>query len=141
MTQDFGKAIKHASICMTTAMDNYAKQFGLTGNQMSIIDFIGTREVLQREIEAEFGIQRSTTTVTLQRMEKAGLITRTAVAGDTRQKVVRLTSKASRLCEAVAAYIGGQQQAMTSAFSEAEQATFFKMLTAFTQLNQGDAHA
>ncbi|WP_225350189.1 MarR family transcriptional regulator [Lacticaseibacillus pantheris] len=68
-------------------MDNYAKQFGLTGTQMSILDFIGTRtDVLQRDIETEFNIQRSTATVTLQRMEKQDLVERHPSPNDSRQK-------------------------------------------------------
>ncbi|KRM87987.1 MarR family winged helix-turn-helix transcriptional regulator [Lacticaseibacillus thailandensis] len=72
-----GKIIKHATNQMNQSMDQYAKQFGLTGTQMSIIDFIGThKRVLQRDIEREFNIQRSTATVALQRMERAALIHR-----------------------------------------------------------------
>ena len=43
---------------------------------MAIIDFItnhANHEVFQRDIEHEFEIQRSTTTVLLQRMEKKAL--------------------------------------------------------------------
>ncbi|WP_156314363.1 MarR family winged helix-turn-helix transcriptional regulator [Lacticaseibacillus camelliae] len=96
--QNFGMVIKQATNQMNKHMDTYAKQFGLTGSQMSIIDFVGNHgQVLQRDIEAEFAIQRSTATLTLQRMEKSGLIQRTAAATDARQKAVSLTPKATKL--------------------------------------------
>ena len=138
--QNFGRVIKQATNQMNKHMDTYAKQFGLTGTQMSIIDFVGNHgQVLQRDIEAEFAIQRSTATLTLQRMEKSGLIKRSASTTDARQKAVSLTPKANKLKQKITAYILGQQQAMEQAFTPAEQAVFNRMITTFIQLN-GGAH-
>lgn len=138
---DYGKAIKHATNQMNRRMDAYAKQYDLTGTQMSILDFIsGQAHVLQRDIEAEFNIQRSSATVTLQRMEKRGLITRTPSASDARQKEVHLTAKAKQVAAAVASYISEQQAQMIAHFSEAERATFEHMLQYFTDLNGGNHH-
>lgn len=139
MTVNYGKLVKQACNQMNRAMDEYARASGLTGTQMSIIDFIGSKSaVLQRDIEAEFNIQRSTASVLLQRMEARELVTRQAVAGDARQKAVRLTPKAERLHEMVAVYIAKQQSAMTSEFTPAECATFVRMLQYFIQLNHGE---
>lgn len=133
---DYGKLVKQASNQMSKGMDAYARQFGLTGTQMSIIDFIGNQpDCLQRDIEQEFNIQRSTTTVALQRMEKAGLIRRVSAAGDARQKTVTLTAKAQALHETVGAYIAKQQRAMNEAFSPEDCATFTRMLQYFIELN------
>ncbi|MFD1484047.1 MarR family winged helix-turn-helix transcriptional regulator [Lacticaseibacillus baoqingensis] len=133
---DYGKLLKHATNQMNKAMDAYAKQFDLTGMQMSIIDFVGQHEqVLQRDIETEFNIQRSTATVALQRMEARGLISRTIAADDARQKMVRLAPKAQALYHTVTAYIAQQQTAMTTAFTPAQRALFVQMLQYFTELN------
>lgn len=138
--QNFGMVIKQATNQMNKHMDTYARQFGLTGTQMSIIDFVGNHgQVLQRDIEAEFAIQRSTATLTLQRMEKSGLIQRTAATTDARQKAVSLTTKATNLKRKITAYIQGQQQAMEKTFTPTEQAVFNRMITYFIQLN-GGAH-
>lgn len=138
---DFGKLIKQATIQMNRNMDTYAKQYGLTGTQMSILDFLsGHPQALQRDIEAEFNIQRSTATVTLQRMEKAGLITRAPATTDARQKAVSLTTKAQDLSGAVGTYIAQQQRSMTTRFSATEQATFTAMLQYFIELNGGQNH-
>ncbi|KRK39873.1 MarR family winged helix-turn-helix transcriptional regulator [Loigolactobacillus bifermentans] len=133
---DYGKLLKHATNQMNKGMDAYAKQFDLTGTQMSIIDFIGNQQqVLQRDIEAEFNIQRSTATVALQRMEKRGLVVRQPAATDGRQKTVVLTAKAQQLHQVVSQYIAKQQNAMNAAFTPAECETFVRMLQYFITLN------
>lgn len=137
---DYGKLIKLAANQMNRRMDAYAKQYGLTGTQMSILDFLASHpHALQRDIEAEFNIQRSTATVTLQRMEKAELITRVPAA-DARQKEVHLTNKAQELSSDVAAYIAHQQASIVTHFSAEEQATFTAMLQYFIELNGGNHH-
>lgn len=134
---DYGKLLKYATNQMNKGMDAYAKQFDLTGTQMSIIDFIGNQQqVLQRDIEAEFNIQRSTATVALQRMEKRGLVVRQPSATDGRQKTVVLTAKAQQLHQVVSQYIAKQQNAMNTAFTPAECETFVHMLQYFIKLNE-----
>ena len=94
----FGGLLKQANNNMLRHLDQFAKQYDLTGNQMAIIDFItnyANHEVFQRDIEHEFEIQRSTTTVLLQRMEKKGLIERYTSSKDARQK--RLFSRIRQL--------------------------------------------
>lgn len=139
--QNFGMAIKQATNQMNKHMDLYAKHYGVTGTQMSILDFVGKHAaVLQRDIEAEFAIRRSTATLTLQRMEKYGLITRKPAEHDGRQMAVTLTPKATKLRVAVTTYIEHQQQAMEEAFTPAERAVFARMITYFIQLNGGGSH-
>ncbi|WP_461226772.1 MarR family winged helix-turn-helix transcriptional regulator [Lacticaseibacillus suihuaensis] len=136
---DYGKLIKHAANQMARGMDAYAKRFDLTGMQMSIIHFLANHPAaLQRDIEAEFNIQRSSATLLLQRMERAGLITRTPAAHDARQKAVVLTAKAKGVQDGVSAYIAAQQAAMTTAFTPQQRALFVQMLTQFTQITGSD---
>lgn len=133
---DYGKLVKLASNQMSKGMDAHAKKYGLTGTQMSIIDFIGDQHAcLQRDIEQEFNIQRSTATVALQRMEKAGLVERVVSAKDARQKEVMLTPKAEGLHAMVSGYIAKQQAAMNQAFTPEECDTFTRMLEYFIKLN------
>lgn len=137
MDMNFGKLVKKATNQMNKAMDEYAKAYDLTGMQLSVIDFIGNSDaVLQRDIEAQFGIQRSTVSVMLKRMEARGLVTRTDFDGDARQKAVGLTIKAQELHAVASAYIAAQQAQMTAAFTPAQQATFIEMLNYFIELNR-----
>lgn len=139
--QDYGKLLKKATNQMNKAMDAYAKQFGITGMQMSFIDYLNEHpDSLQRDLEAEFNIQRSTATVALQRMEARELVVRKPAPRDARQKTVTLTAKAQGLSQRVAAYIANQQAGMNAAFSDAQRTTFVKMLTYFIKLNGGEQH-
>ena len=136
MMANYGKQLKHATNQMNRALDNYARQYGVTGGQMSILDYLGSHEhVLQRDIETEFGIQRSTMTVTLQRMEKAGLIYRQESATDARQKTVNMRAKAREIKGLATSYIDQQQHAMETRFSPAELQVFEEVLQYFTDLN------
>ena len=88
-----GRLLKVASNQMSREFDNFAIQFDLTGQQMSILDFLGNqseedsgKEISQTMIELEFNIRRSTTTEILQRMEKRQLIKRKASPTDARSK-------------------------------------------------------
>lgn len=80
----------------------------MTGVQGHIIGFLchnADRELFQRDIEAAFGIRRSTATGILQLMEKNGFLRREPVDYDARLKKLVLTPKALALNESVVARI------------------------------------
>ena len=127
----FGRLLKQANNNMMRHFDQFAKQYDLTGNQMSIIDFItnhADQEIFQRDIEHEFEIQRSTTTVLLQRMEKKGLIQRHTSSKDARQKAVVLTDKALSIASACQSYLRKEEEEFVQLFSDEERDIFFKIL-------------
>lgn len=98
---------------------------------MSIIDFLSQgvkEEYFQQDIEKEFNIQRSTTTVLLQRMEKKVLIYRQVSQQDARQKSVYLTEKAQGLVEECRSYFRNQERELEKNFSEEDIAIFEKIL-------------
>lgn len=89
---------------MSRSMDAYAGQYGLTGTQMSIIDFLGeSQNRTQRDIEMEFDIRPSTTTKILQCMEASGLVAVKWDPRDGHQRIIALTAKARGLQTAVRA--------------------------------------
>lgn len=123
--------VKKASNQLGREFDQFAKPFDLTGMQMSIIDFISyglKEEYFQQDIEKEFNIQRSTTTVLLQRMEKKELIYRQVSQKDARQKSVHLTQKAQDLVAECRSYFQLQEKELEERFSEDEIAIFEKIL-------------
>ncbi|MCI1893151.1 MAG: MarR family winged helix-turn-helix transcriptional regulator [Lactobacillus sp.] len=138
MTENYGRSIKLAANHMTQNMDAYAQQFDLTGTQMSILDFIvhAPAVCLQRDIEAEFAIRRSTATGLLKRMAARDLIVEQRYAGDTRQKQVTLTAKGQALQEATSAYIQRSQAAFVAAFSPAARAQFSEMLAYWRKVSE-----
>ena len=120
----FGRLLKQANNNMMRHFDQFAKRFGLTGNQMAVIDFIMNhekQEIFQRDIEHEFNIQRSTTTVLLQRMEKKGLIERHTSSKDARQKAVVLTDKAVKIASACQSYLRKEEKEFAQQFSAEER--------------------
>lgn len=131
MEKNIGRLVKKASNQLGREFDQFAKPFDLTGMQMSIIDFISyglKEEYFQQDIEKEFNIQRSTTTVLLQRMEKKELIYRQVSQKDARQKSVHLTQKAQDLVAECHSYFQLQEKELEERFSEDEIAIFEKIL-------------
>ena len=119
----FGGLLKQANNNMLRHLDQFAKQYDLTGNQMAIIDFITNHakyEVFQRDIEHEFDIQRSITTVLLQRMEKKGLIE-------------RFTSLKLRLFLPVKPILGQKRKSLSSNF-QPKREIFLKILQHYRNL-------
>jgi len=94
LSEDYGKRIKRAANLMSRSMDAYATKYGLTGTQMSIIDFLGeSQDHTQRDIEMEFDIRPSTTTKILQRMEASGLVAAKRDPRDGRQRIIAPTPR------------------------------------------------
>ena len=140
MHEDYGKRIKRAANLMSRSMDAYAARYGLTGTQMSIIDFLGeSQNHTQRDIELEFDIRPSTTTKILQRMETRGLIADRRDPRDGRQRIIAPTAKARGLQTAVRVYIEDQQKAMERRFDQHDLAAFDRVLAYFIALNSDDA--
>ncbi|MBI0136560.1 MULTISPECIES: MarR family winged helix-turn-helix transcriptional regulator [Bifidobacterium] len=140
MSEDYGKRIKRAANLMSRSMDAYAGRYGLTGTQMSIIDFLGeAQNHTQRDIEMEFDIRPSTTTKILQRMETSGLVAIKRDPRDGRQRIIALTAKARGLQTAVRAYITDQQTAMARRFDQRDLAAFDRVLAYFITLNSDES--
>ena len=140
MSEDYGKRIKRAANLMSRSMDAYAAQYGLTGTQMSIIDFLGeSQDHTQRDIEMEFDIRPSTTTKILQRMQTSGLVAAKRDPRDGRQRIIAPTAKARGLQKAVRDYIDSQQKAMDRRFNQRDLDAFDRVLAYFIALNSEDS--
>ena len=83
--------------------------------------------VFQRDIEKAFSISRSSATVTLQLMEKNGLIRRESVAQDARLKRIVLTQKARDLHRQIEADILAFESNLARGISEEEQEVFLRV--------------
>ncbi len=102
-----------------------------TGMQARIIGFLRFhegRELFQRDVEAEFGIRRSTATGILQLMEKNGLLRREPVAYDARLKRLVLTPKALALHDAVMARIRAAEGRAVAGIEPRELEQFFAVI-------------
>ena len=134
-----GRLIKQANNAMNQEMNAFAQQYGLTGTQMSIIDFLSYfpgNSCDQHQIENEFGIKRSTTTVLLQRMAKKNLIERYPSPEDRRQKIVTLTAEGQKLSSDVSAYITQYEEKLKADFSEQDLSKIKRFLSTMIEEKQ-----
>lgn len=138
MKQDlsmYGRLVKHASNMMSRHIDSFAAGYGLTGVQLSIIDFLGKypeQICLQRDIENEFAIRRSSATTLLQRMEKKGLVVRSIAKSDARQKQIQLTFKAQPFVKLNQRYMEARRASLEASFTAAELQNFTEILKFLT---------
>ena len=118
MARQRGYSAAHQDADRQTGMHGYLLRY-LYENQ--------ERDVFQRDIEKAFSISRSSVTVTLQLMEKNGLIRRESVAQDARLKRIVLTQKARDLHRQIEADILAFESNLARGISEAEQEVFLRV--------------
>lgn len=125
------KLIKQAATQIDRERDQFAKSLGITGVQMSTLDFISNQEdqiASQHAIEEEFDLRRSTVTIMIQRMEKHDLVRRIPNKNDKRQKLVTLTLKSEQILPKIKQYMINDDQEVREHFSEAELDVVKKVL-------------
>ena len=118
MARQRGYSAAHQDADRQTGMHGYLLRY-LYENQ--------ERDVFQRDIEKAFSISRSSVTVTLQLMEKNGLIRRESVAQDARLKRIVLTQKARDLHRQIEADILAVESNLARGISEEEQEVFLRV--------------
>jgi len=95
---------------------------GLTGKRGRLLNYIvevsQTRPLLQRELETEFTIRRSTATQLLQELERYGYIVRRPDEKDQRQRVIEPTKKAIDCHDKIMAELEEVHSKMTADFTE-----------------------
>lgn len=124
--KNIGQQIKETARAFNAVMDRFADQYGLTGTQLSLIDFLGKQpgqSCTQKQVEQEFNIRRSTTTVMLQRMVNRELIQRVTAPDDGRQKVIILTAKGQALVPVVGEFIARNDQSLAEVVDLAQLKT------------------
>lgn len=112
-------------------MNTNMQSLGLTGVQSRVMHYILVKSadgpVFQRDVEAVFGLSRSTATGILQSMEKNDLILRESVASDARLKSLIPTQKAAYLDAQVGEYLRNTEQCLTRGLSNAQLALFLRL--------------
>lgn len=126
-----GRLLRMATNGQDRSFNRFARQYDLTGNQMSVIDYLAHRPAntcSQQMVEREFNVKRSTTTLIVQRLAKRGLIEQQPSAQDRRQKVIALTPKGKQLAPTIRKYITQQEKQLRAAFTPAELQHFTTIL-------------
>ncbi|HJF53753.1 MAG TPA: MarR family transcriptional regulator [Limosilactobacillus coleohominis] len=124
------KLITQANTQINHEREQFSRTLGITGIQMSVIDFMANHQnhVSQQKIEQEFGIRRSTTTIMIKRMERHGLVHQIPDPTDKRKKLVELTDKAIPLIKPIKEFIKNDDLQIRQAFSDDELAVAIKIL-------------
>ena len=130
MEKDCGMWIIILSHKLMKRMNADLQTLGLTGVQSRLIHFVLTKSaagpVFQRDVEAAFGLSRSTVTGILQLMEKNGLILRESAENDGRLKSLVLTEKAVCLHEQVGEYLRRNEARLIQGLSDEQLAQFLE---------------
>ena len=132
-TKTVGFQVRKLSNILRRALDGSAgKKHAdtLTGTHGWVLGYLCEREsegveVYQKNLEQEFGIQRSTVTEMLKLMEKNGLIRRESVQSDARLKRIILTKEGKDTHLLVVRDIENMERAALAGISEQEKENFF----------------
>lgn len=105
-------------------IDKEASKYGLTGVQARILGYIcyhsRNRDILQKDIEEELDIRRSSVTSVLQLMEKNGYIQRVSVSEDARLKKIISTEKGLEIQRNVYDFIVAFEKSLKEELNEDE---------------------
>ena len=106
----------------------------LTARQVWMLDYLihqGDMEIMQKDIEKEFSIRRSTASHMLTLMENNGYIRRVAVPRDARLKRIVLTEKGRQAQERMTDRIKRFEAMMRAGMTDEEVEGFLMMLGRF----------
>lgn len=101
---------------------------GMQGMIIGYLYFNSDKEIIQRDIEQEFKIRRSTVTGILQLMEKDGLIYRESVERDGRLKRILLTEKAIEIHHHIQRHLETVDEKITKGISQEEMEVFYSLV-------------
>ncbi|WP_143462437.1 MarR family winged helix-turn-helix transcriptional regulator [Levilactobacillus enshiensis] len=133
-----GAWLRDAEHQMNLEMNTFARPYGLTGMQLSMIDFMsrhGEQDVFQVDLEREFHVQRSTASLLVKRMVERDLVTRMVAVSDSRKRQLRLTVKGQRLVPVVQQHLVEQDAKMVAGLSQSEAVAFQRALTQISHWN------
>lgn len=106
------------------------RESGLTLSQMHTLEVLGLCEPLRmKDLAARMGVTTGTLTMTVDRLERRGLIERVPHASDRRSILVRLTEPGRALSQEHHAHHLGLTAELASSLSEEEAASLCALLT------------
>lgn len=132
MTENIIHLVKIVSNQLSRKINKFAKQFGLTGVQIQIIDYLNhlpqNQFVYQKDIEREFNIRRSTATSVLQKMEENQLIMRNVSPSDSRIKIISALPKAEEIQPQISEFLAATNTELLNSISTFQRRGFLKAL-------------
>lgn len=124
-----GAVVSHAARLLTQALAESQKSLSLAPAQYRVLVELWQQDQLtQHMLVQRLDIEQSTVGNTLNRMERDGLIQRQPHAQDGRSRIICLTPLAKQLKPAAMSASSQINEAVLSAFSEAEKAQLFEYM-------------
>lgn len=120
------KMLMDLSCLMRRAMEQEMEDVKLTSIQIRMLGYLWKRRkqgdpVLQKELESEFKIRKSSVTSVLQSLERHGYVMRKSVRTDARQKELVLTEEGIRMQRTVFERMEQMEQRVNGWLSEEER--------------------
>ena len=110
-------------------LDARLKKFGIAGAAVPVLAVLKAEGVsTQRELALRIGTEQPTMALLLKRMERDGLIIRSAHPEDARSAQVSLTERSARALPAARQEMKRRYQLITATFSKRELATLTRLL-------------
>ncbi|AVK61049.1 MarR family transcriptional regulator [Lactobacillus sp. CBA3605] len=136
MQRSIGIAIKKANNALARDSDHFAKKLGLTGMQISTINYIAdhenTQDIFQRDLEHEFNIRKATASSLVTTMVANELLIRVPATNDARYKRLLLTPKARQLATVIAAFFAESERRIKTLLATSTTTTY----TDLTKISQ-----
>lgn len=104
--------------------------YGVSRQQYQVLSYLYHKQscdVYQRDVEAQFGMPRSTVSGLMKDLEENGLILRQPVESDSRLKRLMLTEKSLNICRRVRQGMVELNQQLAGGISEDELSVFWKV--------------
>jgi DNA-binding MarR family transcriptional regulator len=120
---------KTANILKRSADENLIRE-NMTIEQLMVMKLIHEKggSVLQKDIEKEFGVRRSTTTSAMQILEKKGYIERFSSPSDSRSKTVILTDAGKEKNARLINFIKNRDEKFFGVLTEEEEKTLSNLI-------------
>ena len=129
-------ARRFVQICTAVVADTLNDD-DLSPQQYAVIAYVGDEpDIDQAGIAARIGIDRNTTSLLVELLERRGLVKRSVNGADRRSKQVRLTKQGTELHERVRPAMRANQRAILSVLAPAEREKFLDQLVQIIKANE-----
>jgi DNA-binding MarR family transcriptional regulator len=141
--ENAARSLVRAFGLLERVMQPYFARFGITGSQWGILRTLhraereGRSSLRLTDLSDRLLVRPPSMTGAVNRLERAGLVSRDASASDLRAKEVRLTPRGRRRLREVLAVHAQQIDCVLSGLSRAEQATLRRLLDRLGEHLQG----
>ena len=128
LLNDLGWLLGHASHVLATEMTAALAPLGLGPRGFCVLSTAQGRELTQKELAREIGVDKTTLVVTLDELERRGLVRRATSSTDRRARVVCVTDTGAEMVARGRAIVEAVQADVLCTLPASERETFLSAL-------------